>query len=88
MKKNENSYTLCGGTFFTLLMQSRNPVCTRRERIQGQKERFNEQSVLTDLIKIVNSEFHDDWYKASIKTYTSDFKLCKKIFLIIGNWMI
>lgn len=76
MREKNSNYFLCGGTFLTLILQSRKPTKSRAERVKKQVESFCEQDVLLSLINIVNPEYLR-LQGNSFKTITSDFKNCK-----------
>lgn len=67
---------LCGGTFFTLLLQSIKQRTKARQRIAGERDGLSETDLLIGLIRVAYPE-----YKAindsSFKTNTSDYKKCK-----------
>lgn len=67
---------LCGGTFLTQVLRARKELTTPTERTSGKKESLSEQEVLRRLISV----FHlSDFLGCStLKTYTSDYKTCKK----------
>lgn len=75
--ENKTIPYLCGGTFFTLLLKARKATKSPNELVKGQKESFSEQNLLMRLISIYRST---DFYQGgdTPKTYTSDFKRCKK----------
>lgn len=75
--ENKTIPYLCGGTFFTLLLKARKATKSPNELVKGQKESLSEQNLLMRLISIYRST---DFYQGgdTPKTYTSDFKRCKK----------
>ena len=67
---------LCGGTFLSLVLESRKPSASRRQRTQGQTDAFLESDVFASLIK-----------KEEVLTYPSlfmgrsfDYRKCVKPF--------
>jgi hypothetical protein len=66
---------LCGGTFLTLILQSRKPTASRRERTQGTLDIFREPDVLFGLIKIVQPDYIRPAGN-TFKTYTTYYKRC------------
>lgn len=52
-----SAYVLCGGTFLTLLLESRKPSATRRKRVTGETDAFKEEDVLLALLKIVQPDY-------------------------------
>lgn len=67
---------LCGGTFFTLLLDARKPTISRRERTKGKSDVIHEQDILKALIRFVHPSVPIE-ASSSFKTYTSRFKNCK-----------
>lgn len=66
---------LCGGTFFTQILQSRKPTASRRQRTKGISDIFREPDVLFGLVKMVLP----DYIKPAgdtFKTYTTKYKKC------------
>lgn len=78
MTKNENQ-RLCGGTFFTLLLQARKPRKGVRERFKGASDGLSETATLIALIKVVVPDYMEPMQsmKGTFKGNTSDFKSCK-----------
>ena len=78
MVQTENM-KLCGGTFFTLLLEARKPRMGVREHYRGEGDGLSEPEVLFALAKVVKP----DWEKPSesmmqtIKGNVSEYKLCK-----------
>lgn len=70
---------LCGGTFFTLLLQARRPRTKAREHRKGERDGLSETDVLIRLIKIMNPDFVNPTRSTSntFKTNTSEYKSCK-----------
>lgn len=66
---------LCGGTFLTLILQSRKPTASRRERTQGTLDIFREPDVLFELIKIVQPDYIRPAGN-TFRTYTTNYKKC------------
>ncbi len=78
MTKNENQ-RLCGGTFFTLLLQARKPRKGVREHYRGESDGLSGPKMLVALIKVVNPDYSEptSTTKGTFKGNTSDFKSCK-----------
>ncbi len=73
---NNSAYpVLCGGTFFTQILQSRKPTATRRQRTQGQTDIFREPDVLFGLVQIVNPDYIRP-AGDTFRTYTTNYKKC------------
>lgn len=74
---------LCGGTFFTLLLQARKQRSKPREHRRGERDGLSDTDTLIGLIKIVSPDYCEPT-ATTIKTFkgnTFDFKSCK----ISGN---
>ena len=67
---------LCGGTFLSLVLESRKPSASRRQRTQGQTDAFLESDVFASLIKIVWPDYPIPAGE-TFKTYTTNYKQCK-----------
>ncbi len=75
---NNSAYpVLCGGTFFTQILQSRKPTTSRRQRTQGQTDIFKEPDVLFGLVQIVNPDYQRP-AGDTFRTYTTNYKKCAK----------
>ena len=70
---------LCGGTFFTLLLQARKQRARAREHRKGERDGLAETDVFAALIKIINSDYTgpNAATKAIFKTNVSEYKSCK-----------
>jgi hypothetical protein len=85
MTKNENQ-RLCGGTFFTLLLQARKPRNGVREHFKGQSDGFSETNTLIGLIKVVVPDYTEPTrsMKGTFKEVTFNYKACnisKSVYL-------
>lgn len=78
MTKNENQ-RLCGGTFFTLLLQARKPRMGVREHYKGTNDGLSDTDTLIALIKVVVPDYSEPTpsMKGTLKVNTSGFKSCK-----------
>ncbi len=78
MTKKEN-IRLCGGTFFTLLLEDRKPRAGVREHYAGEKDGLSEPEVLIGLSKVVVPDFQEPQKSmmTTIKGNTSEYKSCK-----------
>ena len=78
MAMNEKQ-RLCGGTFFTLLLQARKPRKGIREHYLGTSDGLSEPEMLIALAKIVMPDFSEplDSMEATIKGNAFDYKSCK-----------
>jgi hypothetical protein len=66
---------LCGGTFFTQILESRKETKTRRARTQGESDVIHNKDVLFALLQIIQP----DAYRpggTTFETYTARFKTC------------
>jgi len=70
---------LCGGTFFTLLLQARKPRKGIRQRYMSAKDGLSEPEMLIALAKVILPEFSApiDSMEATIKGNAYDYKSCK-----------
>lgn len=67
---------LCGGTFFTLVLQALKQRIKAREHYNGEKDGLSNPEVLTGLIKVINPDYQvpkDGLNKGK----TNDYKSCK-----------
>ncbi len=78
MTKYENQ-RLCGGTFFTLLLQARKPRMGVREHYKGLSDGLSEPNTLIALIKVINRDYRVPTLSMlrTFKGNTSEFKSCK-----------
>ena len=67
---------LCGGTFFTLVLQGLRQRMKVREHYRGDKDGLTDPEVLMGLIKVINPDFKEMDPK-SLKSKTNDYKSCK-----------
>ncbi len=70
---------LCGGTFFTLLLQARKQRTKAREHRKGERDGLADTDVLVGLLKVFNPDYLEPTAStmSTFKTNTSDFKSCK-----------
>ena len=78
MTKNENM-RLCGGTFFTLLLQARKARMGVRKHYMGESDGLSDPSMLIALIKVMIPDYiaPTTSMMGTFKGNTSDFKTCK-----------
>lgn len=78
MTKNENQ-RLCGGIFFTLLLQARKPRKGVREHYRGESDGLSDPEMMVALLKVVIPDYNEPTatIKATFKGNTSDYKSCK-----------
>jgi hypothetical protein len=75
-----NSYPrLCGGTFFTLVLQARKQRTKARQHVAGERDGLSETDTLIGLIKIVSPDYTEPkrTMMPTFKGNTSEFKSCK-----------
>lgn len=78
MSKNVK-YRLCGGTFFTLLLNDRQPLLSKTQNYSGESSGLSEPELLWALIRILKPDI-DEKPKITDKTLkdsTHNFKICK-----------
>lgn len=78
MTNNEN-IRLCGGTFFTLLLEARKPRYGVREHYMGDTDGLSEPESLIGLSKVIVPDFQEplESMMKTIKGNTFDYKSCK-----------
>lgn len=64
---------LCGGTFFTLVLQALQQRMNAREHYDGDSDGLSDPEVLVGLIKVINPAYSDPG-KEKLKTITNNFK--------------
>ena len=76
---NDGDLRLCGGTFFTLLLQARRQRVKPSGYRKVERDGLLETDMLIGLIKIFDPDYIEpaDEVKGSFKTNTFDFKSCK-----------
>ena len=72
-------YRLCGGTFFTLLLNTRQPLLSKSQNYSGESSELSEHKLLWELIRIFNPDIGEKPKIAdkSLKDSTHNFKICK-----------
>lgn len=73
---NDEKYTLCGGTFLTLLLQARKQRTGARKNAMGESDGLSDSEVFAGLIRVLMPNF-DIPAGRSFVTYTSDYKACR-----------
>jgi len=78
MTKNVK-FRLCGGTFFTLLLEARKPRFGVREHYMGASDGLSEPNVLMALASVIVQDYQKPSQSMmnTIKGNTSDYKQCK-----------
>ncbi len=67
---------LCGGTFFTLVLQALRQRMKAREHYSGDSDGLSDPEVLVGLIKVINSDYSDPG-KENLKGTVNNYKACK-----------
>lgn len=78
---------LCGGTFFTLVLQALRQRMKAREHYKGESDGLSDPEVLMGLIKVINPDFQEVDRKA-LKSKANEYKACKTsggIYLPFGD---
>lgn len=78
MTNNEN-IRLCGGTFFTLLLEARKPRCGVREHYMGDTDGLSEPEALMGLSKVILPDYKEpsESMMKTVKGNTFNYKSCK-----------
>ena len=66
---------LCGGTFFTLVLQALRQRMSAREHYSGDSDGLSDAEVLVGFIKVINPNYTDPG-KEKLKTITNNYKRC------------
>ena len=67
---------LCGGTFFTLVLQALRQRLSAREHYNGHSDGMTDPEVLVGLIRVINPVYRDPG-KDSLKAIVNNYKFCK-----------
>lgn len=67
---------LCGGTFFTLVLQALRQRMKAREHYSGDSDGLSDPEVLVGLIKVINPDYADPG-KENLKGTANNYKACK-----------
>ena len=67
---------LCGGTFFTLVLQALRQRMRAREHYKGESDGLTDPEVLMGLIKVINPDYQE-MDRNALKTKANDYKSCK-----------
>lgn len=67
---------LCGGTFFTLVLQALRQRMKAREHYTGDSDGLTDPEVLVGLIKVINPDYTDPG-KENLKVTANNYKACK-----------
>ncbi len=67
---------LCGGTFFTLVLQALRQRMKAREHYSGDSDGLSDPEVLVGLIRVINPDYPDPG-KENLKGTANNYKACK-----------
>lgn len=75
---NKDFPRLCGGTFFTLVLQALKPRMKAREHYKGDSDSdgLSDPDVFMGLIRVINPDYQEP-QKGTLKGKTNDYKACK-----------
>lgn len=68
---------LCGGTFFTLVLEARNQRTSRRSQYVGELDGLSQPETLAGLGRVVYPEYSEPKNKDTFSTNVSDYKSCE-----------
>lgn len=76
---NDGNFRLCGGTFFTLLLEARKPLMSANGHYAGKKDGLTEYETLIALARVINSDLPSPMEpeKKTIQGNASEFKKCE-----------
>lgn len=66
---------LCGGTFFTLVLQGLKQRTKAREHYRGERDGLSDPEVLVGLIRVINPDYNAPELNI-IKSKTNEYKSC------------
>lgn len=67
---------LCGGTYFTLILEARRQRTSQRSRYEGEQDGLSQPDTLTGLGKIVYTEYTPPSNRQTFKTNVNAYKTC------------
>jgi hypothetical protein len=74
----ENTFpVLCGGTFFTLLLEARQARSGKKEPLYGSRDGLSEPDVLAGLVRVMYPEYKTPSGESTFRTNTADYKACR-----------
>jgi hypothetical protein len=68
---------LCGGTFFTLILEARKQRTSKRSQYAGELDGLSQPDILTGLGRVVLPEYVEPKNKDTYSTNVSDYKSCE-----------
>ena len=73
-----NAYpALCGGTFYSLLLEARKQRTAKRKQVYGERDGLSELDLLTGLVRIVKREFDTPKSERVYRSHATNFKKCE-----------
>lgn len=75
--KDEFTPYFCGGILLVLLTEAKNKTATRRQLINGEKERASNRNILERLIQLMMPSYHQPSAGRTFEGDTSDYRACK-----------
>jgi len=74
----KNAYpVLCGGTFFTLLLDARKARSGKKTQLYGKRDGLTEPETLAGLVRVMYPEFKEPSGQSTFRTNTAEYKACK-----------
>ena len=73
---NKTYPVLCGGTFFTLILEARIPRTSKRSHYAGELDGLSQPETLAGLGKVVYPEYDPPRNKRTFSTNASDYRSC------------
>jgi hypothetical protein len=73
---NNDFPRLCGGTFFTLVLQALKPRMKAREHYDGDSDGLSDPDAFVGLLRVINPDYQEP-QKGALKGKTNDYKACK-----------
>ena len=73
---NRSYPVLCGGTYFTLILEARRQRTSPRSRYEGEQDGLSQPDTLTGLGKVVYTEYTPPSNKQTFKTNVNAYRTC------------
>ena len=73
---NNDFPRLCGGTFFTLVLQALKPRIKAREHYNGDSDGLSDPDAFVGLLRVINPDYQEP-QKGALRGKTNDYKACK-----------
>ena len=77
--ESSNIPYLCGGTFFTLLLEVKSASRPQRKALIGTADTVSQKSILAQLIRLIKSDFEPPSNARSFDSVQSAYKSCRSI---------